>query len=69
MYDGDILEYVFRNIDGKEIRRFHYFINETINGWEIRGIEEPRNHKSLKYAGWYEIIGNKYENPEWLGGK
>ena len=68
VYCGDILEYVFRNFDGQELDRWHYIVRESINGWEIRGIEKPRTHKSLKFCNRYEVIGNIYDNPKLLEG-
>ena len=56
IYCGDILEYVFRDFNGQELERWHYVVRECINGWEIRGIEYPKQHKSLKLIDRYEII-------------
>lgn len=60
------MEFIFRNIDGKEISRYHYIVKECINGWELRNIETPRFQKSLKFCYRYEIVGNIYDNPELL---
>lgn len=66
IFEGDILEYVLRNVEGKEISREHYLVRECINGWELRNTKRPRQHKSLKFCFKYKVIGNIYNNPELL---
>lgn len=69
IYEGDILEHIFRNILGEEIGREYYVVNQTINGWELRDIKSPRHHRSLKFCHAFKVIGNIYEHAELLGGK
>ena len=66
IYEGDILEYILRNVNGEEISREYYLVKECINGWELRNIKRPKQHKSLKFCFKYKIIGNIYKNPNLL---